>query len=210
MKNEEITLLKEEIKEINEEFEVKLRNSEENSDISNKFSRKESMYNYVDLRRKYIEELDQLKDEIEILKKTEGKLRNVERNQGINDENTKIVNEKEREKERRTRISSFFSKNALNKMVQEIQSHQLIRKKSILYSEKAIEDHKKINEDLKAENKRLMELVERVRAETNKNKEFIINNIRELEKRHQSQIEKKSMNSEEKVEFFIVVFSSPL
>ena len=165
------------------------------------------MYNYVDLRSKYIEEIDVLKDEIENLRKTEEKLRNSEKNDFLrnseknenlrnsekkpifDEEKTRVLTEKE--KERKSRISSFFSKKTLNKMVQEMQSSQLIRKKASLYSEKAIEDYKKINEDLKTENKRLMELVERVRAETNKNKEFIINNIRELEKRHQVQIEKK-------------------
>ena len=88
-------------------------------------------------------------------------------------------------------------------MVQEIQSSELMKKKASLYSEKAIVDYKKTNEVLALENKRLTELVERIKAETNKNKEFIINNIKELERNHQSQLDKLVLDYEHKVKLII-------
>lgn len=237
-KNEEITLLKEEIKEINEEFKTKLHVSEEKnaalmssaeknnnnasaSTSSSKYEKKESMYNYVDLRSKYLSEIDELKDEIENLKKEykswqmQASVRTPQTNQNI------VMGEspidkllfKEKEKERKSRISSYFSKNALDKMVQEIQSSELMKKKASLYSEKAIVDYKKTNEVLAQENKRLTELVERIKSETNKNKEFIINNIKELERNHQSQLDKLVMDHEHKVyilllnkKYFLIFF----
>ena len=226
-KNDEITLLKEEIKEINEEFKTKLHVSEEKnaalissaeknnnnasaSTSSSKYEKKESMYNYVDLRSKYLSEIDELKDEIENLKK-EYKGWQMQASTRTPQNQSIVIGEspidkllfKEKEKERKSRISSYFSKNALDKMVQEIQSSELMKKKASLYSEKAIVDYRKTNEVLTLENKRLTELVERIKAETNKNKEFIINNIRELERNHQSQLDKLVLDYEHKVKLII-------
>lgn len=170
------------------------------------------MSKYVELREKYISEIDQLKDEIENFKKEHAiwqaranskvfldnnELKSqITHNSSIMTESNASPLEKNKieafifkEKERKSRISSFFSKATLDKMVQEIQSSELMRKKTNLFSEKAIVDFKKTNEILTAENKRLTELVERVKSETNKNKEFIINNIQGLEKKHKEQIQ---------------------
>lgn len=241
-KNDEILLLKEEIKEINEEFSNKIRNLEEKASSPNKeppktnnfptnskLTRKESMYNYVELREKYISEIDQLKDEIENYKKEHAiwqaranskvlldnnELKSqITHNSSIMTESNASPIEKNKietfvfkEKERKSRISSFFSKAALDKMVQEIQSSELMRKKTNLFSEKAIVDFKKTNEILTIENKRLTELVERVKSETNKNKEFIINNIQELEKKHKQQIQNLNELHEKKVIHFLLFF----
>ena len=167
------------------------------------------MYNYVDLRSKYISEIDQLKDDIISLqteyKVWQTKLNNADfkENKHLAVETNNIVEKtvliKEIEKEKRSRISSFFSKQALEKMVQDIQSSHLIRKKGNLFSEKAIEDYKKTNDALIQENKKLTEVVEKVKSETIRNKEFIIKNIRELEKNHQIKIEKLTFENDSKV-----------
>jgi len=175
------------------------------STSSSKYEKKESMYNYVDLRSKYLSEIDELKDEIEHLKKEykdwqlQMSVKSPEMNQSIAELPIDRFLFKEKEKERKSRISSYFSKSALDKMVQDIQASDLMKKKASLYSEKAIVDYKKNHETLVQENKRLTELVERIKAETNKNKEFIINNIKELEKAHQMQIDKLVSDSEQRV-----------
>lgn len=220
------------MKEMNEEFTNKLRlkseekqNSVESTAEKNptkntpsKLERKETIANYVDLRNKYISEIDVLKDEIEEFKKEHAiwqlKSKSPETseirgtiNSNMTDSNSSPIEKnshffKEMEKNRKSRISGFFSKSTLDKMVQDIQASSLMRKKSIMLSERAIVDFKKANEVLTQENKRLTELVERVKEETNKNKDFIIKTIQDLEKKHHDQLQNAIFSSEKKVKNF--------
>lgn len=93
----------------------------------------------------------------------------------------------------------------MEKIVQDIQKSDLMKKKSsFLGSEKAIVDFKRTNDQLIQENKKLTEVVEKVKSETIRNKEFIINNIRELEKRHRVELEKILSEQQSKVNLKLI------
>lgn len=253
-KNEELILLKEELKIIEEENKNK-----NNLNPAPSYAKNNSIIDYVDLRQKYLNEIDTLKDEIENLKSEKEKIQSqipqqtsTERNQNyennknssditqnikdqsedhktiplslaetskgnILNENPKILTPSnlndqatlnqallppEIRERKPSRYSSYFSKNALEKIVQEIQMTGLKRKESRNNLNSNLEEEQKnktmVNE-LIEENKRLNGILNKVKKETAKNREVLVGEIKALEELHKEEKDKIAKDYERKV-----------
>lgn len=108
-----------------------------------------------------------------------------------------------------SRFSSYFSKNALEKIVQEIQMAGLKKKESKNYlnnSSLEEEPNKTIVNQLQEENKKLKTILNKVKSETAKNREVLIGEIKALEELHKEEKDNIAKDYEKKVLIFFFYF----